>query len=250
MIMIAGPCAVETATDTYKIAEELSKYDKQIILRGGCWKPRTKPDSFQGLGEVGVDILVAAYELYELRGCCLEVMDKKHLDYIINHYPEKNIILQIGSRNMQNFELLKLVSSYSKEYGNTVLLKRGFGNTINEMCGARDYLQHDNVILCERGIRTLSEASRFTLDLSAVPVLQQKTGCRVIVDPSHAAGEKSLVPGLARAGIAAGADGLEIEVKSASAKCPRKCDEAQALPMDEFYILAHLCEDIDKLLKK
>ena len=223
MIMIAGPCAVESVSDTHQIAKELSNYSKEIILRGGCWKPRTKPDSFQGLGEAGVEILVEAYEANGLAGCCLEVMDKEHLAYIAYRYPEKNIMLQIGSRNMQNFELLKLVGAFAKDM---------------------------NVILCERGIRTLSDASRFTLDLSAIPVLQQKTGCAVIVDPSHAAGQRDLVPGLARAGIAAGADGLEIEVRAMFDNCKRQCDDAQALPTDEFYKLVYDCQKIDNLIRK
>lgn len=250
MIMIAGPCAVESVSDTHQIAKELSNYSKEIILRGGCWKPRTKPDSFQGLGEAGVEILVEAYEANGLAGCCLEVMDKEHLAYIAYRYPEKNIMLQIGSRNMQNFELLKLVGAFAKDMNKTVLLKRGFGNTVDEMCGAREYLNYDNVILCERGIRTLSDASRFTLDLSAIPVLQQKTGCAVIVDPSHAAGQRDLVPGLARAGIAAGADGLEIEVRAMFDNCKRQCDDAQALPTDEFYKLVYDCQKIDNLIRK
>lgn len=250
MLMIAGPCAVENAADTFAIARQLSEYDKKIVLRGGCWKPRTRPESFQGLGEVGVDILVQAYKNYELQGCCLEVMDKKHLDYIIREYPEESILLQIGSRNMQNFELLKTVNDYSTEYGFTVLLKRGFGNTIDEMCGARDYIKHDRVILCERGIRSLSDAGRFTLDLSAIPLLQQKTGCKVIVDPSHAAGQRDLVPGLARAGIAAGADGLEIEVSATYSTYVRQCDNAQALPVNEFCKLGDECWAIDKIIKK
>lgn len=249
MIMIAGPCTIESASDTLQIAQELSKYDKNIILRGGCWKPRTKPDSFQGLGKDAVHILITAAEIYKLAGCCLEIMNKSHLDYITK-FGNENIVLQIGSRNMQNFELLKLVGEYARDFGYTILLKRGFGNTIEEMCGARDYIKTDKVILCERGIRTFSDASRFTLDFSSIPFLQQKTGCKVIIDPSHAAGHKDLVPGLARAGIAMGADGLEIEVKAMFANCPRQCDDAQALPTDEFYVLATECENIDKILKK
>lgn len=249
MLMIAGPCAIENRYDTYCIAKELADYDKNIILRGGCWKPRTRPDSFQGLGQEGVDILVDAYRTYNLRGCCCEVMDKYHLDYIVTKYPNDNIILQIGSRNMQNFALLNTVSDYSKDYGLSVLLKRGFGNTIDEVCGARDYIKHEQVILCERGIRSLSEASRFTLDLSAVPVLKEKTGCDVIIDPSHAAGKKELVSPLAQAGIAAGADGLEIEVKASAYKYTRLCDNAQAITTEEYYKLSQTCAKIEEILK-
>ena len=247
MIMIAGPCAIESANDINQIAKELSNYDTNIILRGGCWKPRTRPDSFQGLGDIGVDMLVSAYEEYQLNGCCVEIMDKAHLSYIAYKYLNKNIILQIGARNMQNFELLKTVGSFAEQSGLTVLLKRGFGNTIDEVCGARDYLKSNNVILCERGIRTFSDSSRFTLDLAAIPILQQKTGCKVIVDPSHAAGDKNLVPKLAQAGIAAGADGLEVEVRSMFDTCPRQCDDKQALPIDEFYKMAYKCSQIDNL---
>ena len=230
MIMIAGPCTVETTEDTLQIAKELSELNSNIILRGGCWKPRTDPNSFLGLGEEGVKILISAIRKTNLELCIIEALSHYHLEYLEQYKNE--VIIQIGARNMQNFDLLQELNHFDFP----VLLKRGFGNTVYETCKAREYIKSDKVILCERGIRTFSDSSRFTLDLAAVPALQLSSGCPVIVDPSHAAGDRNLVLPLARAALAVGADGLMIEVTS-SPSIERKCDGYQAITVKELETL-------------
>jgi 3-deoxy-7-phosphoheptulonate synthase len=231
MIMIAGPCTVESIKDTYDIAQGISNLSKNIGLRGGCWKPRTDPESFLGLGEDGVEILIAAKRKYGINHCVIEALNVKHLEYLDQYRDE--VTIQIGARNMQNFDLLQELNNFKYQ---TILLKRGFGNTVYETCKAREYIKKDNVILCERGVRTFSDSSRFTLDLAAVPALQLSSGCPVIVDPSHAAGDRNLVLPLARAALAVGADGLMIEVTS-SLSMERKCDEHQAITVKELETL-------------
>lgn len=225
--IIAGPCTVENEKDTMCIAKELSELNPNIHLRGGCWKPRTSPDSFLGLGEEGVQLLIEAKRKFGLSSCVIEALNRKHLDYLEQYKNE--VIVQIGARNMQNFDLLQELNNFDFR----VILKRGFGNTVYETCKAREYIKSDKVILCERGIRTFSDASRFTLDFAAIPMLQKLTGCVVIVDPSHAAGQSDLVLPLAQAALSAGADGLMIEITS-NKNYQRKCDHNQAITAEEL----------------
>jgi 3-deoxy-7-phosphoheptulonate synthase len=203
--VMAGPCAVESKTLLIQIAEEVKKAGAGF-LRGGAFKPRTSPYSFQGLGEEGLKYLAEARERTGLP-VVTEVMDPRDMDAIVKYAD----IVQIGARNMQNFRLLKEVGAYHKP----VLLKRGISATIKEWLMSAEYIMaggNHNVILCERGIRTYETATRNTLDLSAVPVLKQLTHLPVIVDPSHAVGKWDLVAPMAKAAVAAGADGLIIEV--------------------------------------
>ncbi len=203
--VMAGPCAVENRTLLIEIAQEVKRAGAGFI-RGGAFKPRTSPYTFQGLGEEGLRYLAEARERTGLP-VVTEVMDPRDMDAIIKYAD----IVQIGARNMQNFRLLKEVGEHHKP----VLLKRGISATIKEWLMSAEYIMsggnHD-VILCERGIRTYETATRNTLDLSAVPVLKQLTHLPVIVDPSHAVGKWGLVAPMAKAAIAAGADGLIIEV--------------------------------------
>jgi 3-deoxy-7-phosphoheptulonate synthase len=205
IVVIAGPCAVESEEQLLTTARAV-KTSGAKILRGGAFKPRTSPYSFQGLKEEGLKLLNMAREETGLP-VVTEVMDARHLD-MVSRYAD---MLQIGSRNMQNFTLLE-------EVGNTrmpVLLKRGMSSTIEELLQAAEYLMkggNRTIILCERGIRTFETSTRYTLDLSAVPMLKKRTHLPVIVDPSHGTGHAWMVPSLASAAVAAGADGLLIEV--------------------------------------
>jgi 3-deoxy-7-phosphoheptulonate synthase len=203
--VMAGPCAVENRTVLTSIAEKV-KAGGASFLRGGAYKPRTSPYSFQGLGEEGLKYLAEARDKTGLP-IITEIMDPRDLDVIV----EYTDIIQIGARNMQNFRLLLEVGSANKP----VLLKRGLSSTIKEWLMSAEYIMsrgNHRVMLCERGIRTFETATRNTLDLSAVPVLKQLTHLPVVVDPSHGVGKRDLVAPMAKAAIAAGADALIIEV--------------------------------------
>lgn len=203
--VMAGPCAVENKTILMNIAERV-KNAGATFLRGGAYKPRTSPYSFQGLGEEGLRYLAEAREKTGL-SIVTEIMDPRDMDVIVRYAD----IIQIGTRNMQNFRLLLEVGSIDKP----VLLKRGLSATIKEWLMSAEYIMsrgNQNVMLCERGIRTFETATRNTLDLSAVPLLKQLTHLPVVVDPSHGVGKWDLVAPMAKAAVAAGADALMIEV--------------------------------------
>lgn len=203
--IIAGPCSVENRHQMITTAKGVKQAGAKM-LRGGAYKPRTNPYTFQGLGEDGLKLLKEARDLTDLP-IVTEVMNPKDLDLILEYAD----VLQIGARNIQNFALLKLVGKTSKP----VLLKRGMSTTIEELLMSAEYIMSEgnaNVILCERGIRTFETSTRNTLDISAVPVLKKLTHLPIIIDPSHAAGKRDYIAALSRAAIAAGADGLIIEV--------------------------------------
>jgi 3-deoxy-7-phosphoheptulonate synthase len=205
LVVMAGPCSVESEGQILESAHAV-KAAGATILRGGAFKPRTSPYSFQGLGEQGLKMLARAREVTGLK-VVTEVLNSQDVE-LVARYAD---ILQVGARNMQNFSLLNAVGETRKP----VLLKRGMSATIQDLLMSAEYiLSHENydVILCERGIRTFETATRFTLDLNAVPVLRKLTHLPVIVDPSHGTGHWEYVTVMARAAIAAGADGLMIEV--------------------------------------
>ncbi|MGE5173239.1 MAG: 3-deoxy-7-phosphoheptulonate synthase [Betaproteobacteria bacterium] len=218
--VMAGPCAVENKALLIEIAKDVKAAGANFI-RGGAFKPRTSPYAFQGLEEEGLKYLAEARERVGLP-IVTEVMDPRDIEMIVKYAD----VLQIGARNMQNFRLLKEVGLCKKP----VLLKRGISATIKEWLMSAEYIMsggNHNVILCERGIRTYETATRNTLDLSAVPVLKQMTHLPVIVDPSHAVGKWDLVAPMAKAAVAAGADGLIIEVHSNPEEA--LCDGEQSL---------------------
>ena len=226
--MIAGPCSVESEDQIIGVARAV-KEAGATILRGGAYKPRTSPYAFQGLGTQGLDLLRAAREATGLP-ICTELMDLRHLD----EFHDIDMI-QIGARNMQNFDLLKEVGKTNKP----ILLKRGLSSTIQEWLMSAEYIMsegNERIILCERGIRTYETATRNTLDLSCVPILHELTHLPVVVDPSHATGKAKLVAPMAAAAVAAGADGLMIEVHNDPAHA--LCDGAQSLTPDKFADLA------------
>ncbi|MBU5306403.1 3-deoxy-7-phosphoheptulonate synthase [Clostridioides mangenotii] len=204
-LMIAGPCAIES----YEQLLETAKFVKKTgvnVLRGGAYKPRTSPDSFQGLGREGLDILKSVKNEIQLP-VITELMDVRDLEYL---YDVADII-QIGSRNMQNFTLLSEVGKQDKP----VLLKRGMSATISEWIGASEYITSEGnhkIIMCERGIRTFNDYTRNTLDLAAVPIIHKETGFPVVVDPSHSTGIRYLIEPMSKAALACGANGLMIEV--------------------------------------
>jgi len=205
VVVIAGPCAVESEEQLFKAASAVKKSGASV-LRGGAFKPRTSPFSFQGLQQKGLELLVKASEKFGMP-VVTEVVNPQDVDIVA----ASANVLQIGSRNMQNFSLL----TNAGKSGRPVVLKRGFSCTITEWLTAADYLLAEGsnkVILCERGIRTFEDSIRFSLDISAIAVLKRNSHLPVLVDPSHAAGHYSLVPSIAKAAIAAGADGLLIEV--------------------------------------
>jgi len=230
LAIMAGPCAVESLELTVGIAKE-AKAAGASILRGGAYKPRTSPYSFQGLGQEGLDFLVEARKETGLP-VVSEILDARDL----GHFLKKADIIQIGARNMQNFELLKEVGAYDKP----VLLKRGLSATIKEFLLSAEYIMSKgnmNIILCERGIRTFETQYRNTLDLTAVPTLKELSHLPVIVDPSHATGKWNLVAPMAKAAIAAGADGLLLEVHS-NPECAL-CDGEESIKPSRFKDLMH-----------
>ncbi|MFW6284624.1 MAG: 3-deoxy-7-phosphoheptulonate synthase, partial [Desulfosalsimonas sp.] len=205
IVVIAGPCAVENRERTLSIAEKVRKYGA-VLFRGGAFKPRTSPYAFQGMGEEGLKILAEVRQTFGMP-VVTEITTPAQADLVMKYVD----VIQIGARNMQNFELLKCVG----RLGKPVLLKRGLAATIEEWLMSAEYIVsegNDNVILCERGIRTFEPYTRNTLDLSAIPVIKNLTHLPVIIDPSHATGIREKVSPMARAAIAAGADGLMIEV--------------------------------------
>jgi len=231
--VISGPCSVESNEQILEIARSV-KSSGAKILRGGAFKPRTSPYAFQGKQAEGLDMLRMAKKETGLP-IVSEIMNQTQVDLF-----EDIDIVQIGARNMQNFDLLKVVGKLKKP----VLLKRGLANTIEELLMSAEYIVssgNENVILCERGIRTFETMTRNTLDLSAVAVIKQKSHLPVIVDPSHASGSRSLVPPLAKAALAVGADGLMIEAHNNPAKA--LCDGAQSLDLEQF---ASLMEELRK----
>lgn len=233
--VMAGPCAVEKLELTVGIAHEV-KAAGASILRGGAYKPRTSPYAFQGLGREGLDYLVEARKQTGLP-VVSEILDPRDIEVFL----EKADVIQIGARNMQNFELLKEVGAYDKP----VLLKRGLAATIKEFLLSAEYIMsrgNPNVMLCERGIRTFETHYRNTLDLAAVPALKALSHLPVIVDPSHATGKWDLVAPMARAAVAAGADGLLIEVHS-NPECAL-CDGEESIKPAKF---KDLMQDLRKV---
>ena len=222
--IIAGPCSVESETQMITVAKAV-KAAGATLLRGGAFKPRTSPYAFQGLHEEGLKLLLKAKEATGLP-IVTEIMDASHLPLF-----EDVDVIQVGARNMQNFELLKELGKVNKP----ILLKRGLANTLQELLMSAEYIMaggNEQIILCERGIRTVETATRNTLDLSAIPVLHQMTHLPVIVDPSHATGVAKLVKPMALASTVAGADGLIIEVHNDPPHA--LCDGAQSLTPEAF----------------
>ncbi len=222
--IIAGPCSIESEKQIIDIAVAVKKAGANL-LRGGAFKPRTSPYSFQGLREGGLDLLLKAKQETGMP-IVTELMSIKHIDLF------KDVdIVQIGARNMQNFELLKEVGKMKKP----ILLKRGLANTIEEWLMSAEYIMSEgnkDIILCERGIRTFEPKTRNTLDLSAIPLLKELTHLPVIVDPSHASGLSRLVKPMSLASVGAGADGLMIEVHNDPIHA--LCDGAQSIKPDQF----------------
>jgi 3-deoxy-7-phosphoheptulonate synthase len=228
--LIAGPCAVESHEQTLATARAVAA-GGAAMLRGGAYKPRTSPHSFQGLGRAGLEILAEARAATGLP-IVTELVDVRDIEAVF----EVADVIQIGARNMQNAALLTEVG----RSGRPALLKRGAAATIDDLLLAAEYILvegNEDVTLCERGIRTFEHATRFTLDVAAVPVLKERTDLPVIVDPSHAAGRRELVRPLSLAAVAAGADGLIVEVHPDPASA--LCDGPQALTTAEFAGFAH-----------
>ena len=222
--MIAGPCSVESKDQITEVANAVKEYGAHI-LRGGAFKPRTSPYAFQGLKDEGIRLLIEAKKATGMP-IITEIMNIRSIDLF-----EDVDIIQVGARNMQNFDLLQELGKINKP----ILLKRGLANTLQELLMSAEYIMsqgNENIILCERGIRTYETYTRNTLDLSAIPVLHQLTHLPVVVDPSHATGHANLVPSMAVAAAAAGADGIMVEVHNNPA-CAM-CDGAQSLTPQQF----------------
>lgn len=238
IVIIGGPCAVESKEQIEDIALHMNKYNIKF-LRGGIYKPRTSPYSFQGLGKIGLDYLVEAKNKYGLN-IVSEIVSIDQIDEF-NKYVD---IIQVGARNMQNFELLKALGKIDKP----IILKRGFSSTIEEWLLAAEYILaggNKKVILCERGIRTFDSYTRYTLDLSSIPLLKSITHLPIIVDPSHATGRYELVEPMSLASIASGADGLLIEVHNNPEMA--LSDGGQSLKYERFEKLIEKCKEIAKV---
>ncbi len=227
MTIIAGPCSVESREQMHEVAACLSELGIRV-MRGGAYKPRTSPFSFQGLEEKGLELLRDAADAYGLQ-VVTEVTDSAHAEKIAAYAD----ILQIGTRNMANFSLLRKVGEVTADSQKPVVFKRGMAATIEEWLQASNYITmngNENVILCERGIRTFETAYRFTLDITAVPVVKSLSLLPIIIDVSHPAGRSDLVPAISRAAVAVGADGIMVEVHPN----PREalCDGPQSLDLE------------------
>jgi len=232
--IIAGPCSVETREQIISVAQSV-KQSGAGMLRGGAFKPRTSPYAFQGLHEKGLELLLEAKKATGLP-IVTEIMEAAHLPLF-----EDVDVVQVGARNMQNFELLKELGQTRK----TILLKRGLANTLEELLMSAEYIMaggNENVILCERGIRTFETYTRNTLDLSAVPVLRKLTHLPVVVDPSHGTGHAYLVKSMAMAATVAGADGLIIEVHNDPPHA--LCDGKQSLTPEQFDELTNAIRNV------
>ncbi|WP_086313101.1 phospho-2-dehydro-3-deoxyheptonate aldolase [Enterococcus sp. 7F3_DIV0205] len=245
MTMMAGPCSIESL-DQIRECARIAKAGGATILRGGAFKPRTSPYAFQGLEEEGLKYIRQAADEFDMK-VITEVMDEAHIDMIA----EYSDILQIGARNMQNFKLLQAVGKTGKPIG----LKRGISGTIDEWLNAAEYIAAQgnfNVIFIERGIRTYETATRNTLDLSAVPLIKKLSHFPIIVDPSHGVGIWDLVPSMARAGVAAGADGLIVEIHpdpiNAWSDGPQSLNEKTYMRMmKEVHIIEKAMKEINAL---
>ncbi len=239
LAIIAGPCAVETIEQVFKVAETVARSGAKFF-RGGAFKPRTSPYAFQGKGEDGLKILAEVRDQFGLN-IVTEAMDERGID-LVEKYGD---CIQIGARNMQNFSLLK----YAGKTRKPVLLKRGLSATLEEFLLAAEYVMSEgnyDVILCERGIRTFGTHARNTMDLSVIPAVHRMTHLPIIVDPSHGTGRNYMVNPMARAGVAVGADGLIIEVHP----CPEEalCDGAQALTTEQYLELFEQVNAIHRIL--
>ena len=237
IIVFAGPCAVENEEQTIIIAKDVKKSGAKL-LRGGAFKPRTSPYSFQGLGEQGLKILAKARKIAKMP-IVTEVMDTETINLVCKYAD----VLQVGSRNAQNYSLLKQLGKCDKP----ILLKRGMSSTLEEFLSAAEYILNEgnpNVILCERGIRTFETSTRNTLDLNIVPLIKQRTHLPIIVDPSHGTGLRNLISPMSKAAIAAGADGLLIEVHNEPEIA--KSDGQQSLNLVEFKNLMHELKSVSK----
>lgn len=237
--VIAGPCSIETAEQIAEVAKDV-KDAGAGFLRGGAFKPRTSPYSFQGLHEDGLDLLLQAGKKTDMP-VVTEIMNTEHIALF------KDVdVVQVGARNMQNFELLKELGKLDKP----ILLKRGLANTLEELIMSAEYIMaggNEKVILCERGIRTFETSMRNTLDISAIPMLKKMTHLPVVIDPSHAAGIRWMVEPLALAAIAAGADGLMIEVHNNPEKA--LCDGPQSLTPEMFENLMNKINKMEAFIK-
>ncbi|HHV31426.1 3-deoxy-7-phosphoheptulonate synthase [Caproiciproducens sp. LBM24188] len=238
LALIAGPCSVESEEQICGVAQRVKAAGAQF-LRGGAFKPRTSPYAFQGLKAEGLELLMEAKKQTGLP-IVTELMDVRHIELFLKDGVD---IIQVGARNMQNFELLKELGKIDRP----ILLKRGLSNTIEELLMSAEYIMaggNDKVILCERGIRTYETYTRNTLDISAVPILKKLSHLPVVVDPSHASGISWLVEPLALAAVAAGADGLIIEVHNNPSKA--LSDGAQSLTPDQFDRVAQRVKAVAK----
>ncbi len=241
LAVIAGPCSIESEEQVIEIARA-AKAAGANMLRGGAFKPRTSPYAFQGMGSSGLDILYKAGKEVGMP-IVSELMSADHLE----EFDEKVDLIQIGARNMQNFDLLKQLGKTKRP----ILLKRGLSATFEEWIMSAEYIMaagNPNVILCERGIRTFETYTRNTLDLQAIPVVKKLTHLPIIIDPSHAGGKWWLVEPMARAAVAAGADGLMIEVHNNPEKA--LCDGPQSLKPEKFEAVIKQVRDIAKVIGK
>ncbi|MFC3040146.1 bifunctional 3-deoxy-7-phosphoheptulonate synthase/chorismate mutase [Virgibacillus xinjiangensis] len=232
---VMGPCSVESYDQVEKVAEAVSKKGVKLF-RGGAFKPRTSPYDFQGLGVEGLQILKEAADKYDL-AVVSEIVNPVHIEKALDYVD----VIQIGARNMQNFELLKAAGDVNKP----VLLKRGLSATISEFINAAEYIisrGNENIILCERGIRTYEKATRNTLDISAVPILKKETHLPVMVDVTHSTGRRDILLPAAKAGLAIGADGIMAEVHPDPAVALSDSAQQMDIPMFNTFI-----DELDKM---
>lgn len=240
LVLIAGPCSVESEEQIIEIAKKV-KSSGASILRGGAFKPRTSPYDFQGMQADGLKLLSLAKKEVNIP-IISELVGINHIELF-----DDVDIIQVGARNMQNFELLKELGKIKKP----VLIKRGFSNTVKEFLLSAEYIMNagnENIILCERGIRTFEEMTRNTLDLSCVPIIKEISHLPIIVDPSHATGKSKLVPSMSLASVASGCDGLMIEVHNNPSEA--LSDGDQAITPEEFENICNKAKMIHKALNK